>query len=74
MISGGWQADTGWRRQDSPRPRSSPSHARPRGPGTFQLLLHCVWAQLSSSGRKVSGTAIRASQLNPRVLQSLRKC
>lgn len=43
----------------TPRPRSSPSHARPQGPGTFQLFLHCVWAQLSSSGRKVSGTAIR---------------
>lgn len=59
MISGGWQADIGWRRQDSPRPRSSPSHARPQGPGTFQLFLHCIWAQLSSSGRKVPGTAIR---------------
>lgn len=43
----------------TPRPRFSPSHARARGLGTFPLFLHCVWAQLSSSGIKVSGTAIR---------------
>lgn len=50
MMSGGWQGDTRWRRQGS---------LRPPGPGTFQFFLPCVRAQFSSSGRKVSGTAIR---------------
>lgn len=45
--------------QATPRPRPSPSLARPLDPGTFQCFLPCVWAQFSNSGRKVSGTAIR---------------
>lgn len=45
--------------QGTPRPRPSPSLARPLGPETFQCFLPCVQAQFSNSGRKVSGTAIR---------------